>query len=176
MLKLFKFSDRRCTGGMRSTDEILCTQWKLRPSATLSNANPNDLGSREIFRCVTNRRGQGTNQDFTNVNINYVSTNVKYGIQCDAWYAACTVISNVPRKFYRCGLKFCLQLWGWGWVSTRCNSCTVRGIYPTVVEQDNSIASMWCMQFDHWMPCASARNMYLKKQRYQTIFSVIFQT
>jgi hypothetical protein len=61
---------------------------------TLSKANPNRLGSREFLRCETNRRCQGTNQHFTNVNINYVSTNVKYGLQSDTGYAVCTMICN----------------------------------------------------------------------------------
>jgi hypothetical protein len=42
------------------------------PSASLSTTNLNALGAREILRCATNRLSQGTNQDFTNVNINYV--------------------------------------------------------------------------------------------------------
>jgi hypothetical protein len=48
-------------------------------SATLSTINPNGLCAREILRCVS----QGTTQNFTKMNINYVSINVKYGLRCD---------------------------------------------------------------------------------------------
>jgi len=49
-------------------------------------------------------------------------------------------------------------------------------MYLTVVEHDNPIVSMRCMGFDHWISCASTRDMYLKKQRNEDIFCVIFQT
>jgi hypothetical protein len=43
------------------------------------------------------RLRQGTTQDFTNVNIIYVSMNVKYGLQSDTWYVVYTLISNFLR-------------------------------------------------------------------------------
>jgi len=33
-----------------------------------------------------------------------------------------------------------------------------------VDEHDNAIVSMRCMGFDHWIPCATASDMHLKKQ------------
>lgn len=69
-------------------------------SATLSTINPNGLGAREILRCATNRLSQGTTQNFTKMNINYVSINVKYGLRCDTWYAVCTLISIFRRILF----------------------------------------------------------------------------
>ena len=45
-----------------------------------------------------------------------------------------------------------------------------------MVEHDDSIVSMRFMGFDHWIPCATAIVICLKKQRYQAICCVIFQT
>jgi hypothetical protein len=101
LLRLFSFGD-----SWRMNMEHWCNhtdKWKTTysagtcPSATLSTTNPNDLGAREILSCVTNRLSQGTNQDFINANINYVSINVKYVLQSDTWHIACTMISSCLR-------------------------------------------------------------------------------
>jgi hypothetical protein len=65
---------------------------------------------------------------------------------------------------YWSGFKICLQLWGRGCVSTTRNSCIVWGIYTTVVEHDNPIVPTWCMGFGHWIPWATASEIYLKNQ------------
>jgi len=77
---------------------------------------------------------------------------------------------------YRSCLKVCLQLWGSGFVSTRRSSNIVWEMYHTVVEHDDPTVSMRCMVFDHWISCAPASDMYLKKQMTQDICCVIFQT
>jgi hypothetical protein len=66
-------------------------------SANLSTTNPHGMGSREILRSATNLLSQGTTQDLTNININYVSMNVKYGLQSDTCNADCTMIRNCRR-------------------------------------------------------------------------------
>jgi len=45
-----------------------------------------------------------------------------------------------------------------------------------VVEHDNPVVSMKCRGFDHGISCAPASDMYLKKQRIQDVYCVIFQT
>jgi hypothetical protein len=118
--------------------------------------------------------------------------NEEYGLQSDTWYTVCTMRSTVCSLItdtlsaqwevitcdlmYRSCFKFCLQLWDRGCVSTRRSSCIVWGICHTVVEHDNSIVSTWSMMFGHWIPYATASDMCLKKERYQTIYCVIFQT
>jgi len=49
-------------------------------------------------------------------------------------------------------------------------------MYLKVVEHDNPIVSMRFMGFDHWISCAPTSDMYLKKQKSEDIFCVIFQT
>ena len=44
-----------------------------------------------------------------------------------------------------------------------------------MVEHDNFIESMRCMGFDHWIPCATASVMYLRKKRSQAVYCVLFQ-
>jgi hypothetical protein len=149
---------------------------EIHPNATLSTTNPIAMSSREILRCAFKRLSHGTIPRFYERENQLCKYYVNYGLQYDTWHADCTMISIflrtvVPKRLQGLPPTVRQRLF-----YNKSDLAHCMGNIPhTLVEHDNSYCIYVFYGFDHWIPCATASVMYLKKQRSLAVSCILFQ-